>query len=251
MARGQLSDALMAGRSADAQQNSVNDARANYLTGLGATSDYNSLNAGIAGEQLQVQNQLGTDQINAGGDAANKAWMGQLGGAGLAAGGAAIASDERKKTNVKDGSLSLEDMLAKLAPVDFDYKDPSAPGAAAGPQTGVMAQDLQKSKAGSALVTDTPSGKMVDGARAGTTALAAAADLQKRVKTLEEALAAKHAQPGDAATKARLSPDRTGYVPETPAPRSKGGQLIDWLMEQQNLGGIGKPRSYSTAGNNG
>jgi hypothetical protein len=103
-------------------------------------------------------------------------------GAGAQIGAAALMSDKRAKENIKPANLEIESLLGKLKPYSFDYKDESH---GQGKQTGIMAQDLEKSKAGRGAVLDTPGGKMVDGAKASTLALAALANLNDRLKKLE------------------------------------------------------------------
>jgi hypothetical protein len=97
-----------------------------------------------------------------------------------------VASDRRGKKEIKDADLDVKKLVASLGAKSFRYKDTSAPGTAPGRRWGVMAQDLEKSKAGKSLVTNTPTGKMVDTSQAVMTALAALGHVAKRLDKVEK-----------------------------------------------------------------
>lgn len=101
-------------------------------------------------------------------------------GMGLTAG--AMFSDERGKCDVDDFDPS--DFLDKITGYTYKYKDKNH---GEGEHAGVMAQDLEKSKAGSRLVVDTPEGKVVDYGKSGPVTFASLADLNKRLRKLEGA----------------------------------------------------------------
>lgn len=103
-----------------------------------------------------------------------------LNAAGTAAGFAA-KSDERLKTNVKDGGEAARAALEKLSAYEFNYKDEKH---GKGKQVGVMAQDLERAGLGHTII-DEPDGKAVHGAKAATTALALIAHMNKRLKKVE------------------------------------------------------------------
>lgn len=106
-------------------------------------------------------------------------------GAGSAAGKMAFTSDMRAKKNIRPADL--EDLMAQLKAMNYEYKDPDADGV--GPQTGVMAQDLQKSQLGADMVSKKSDGKLnVDGGKAGGVALAAIKMLYDKVAELEARL---------------------------------------------------------------
>jgi hypothetical protein len=96
--------------------------------------------------------------------------------------GTAAMSDERQKTDVEEFSPS--DFLDTLTGYKYKYKDPKKFGE--GEHVGVMAQDLEKTEAGSDLVSDTSDGKMVDYSKAGPAIMASLADLNKRIKNIEQ-----------------------------------------------------------------
>lgn len=228
----QLGNALATGRSGDIglatnqanlklQQGGMNDEMKRYYAGLAAQADQSSFAAQQAQQQLEVQNALGAAGINAGAAAAKDDFWKSLGGAGasgtatvLAAPG--VLSDERLKKDVQPGGQEIYDFLDALKARDYRYKDPSAPGAAPGPQTGVMAQDLEKSKVGSQLVHDTPAGKVVDTSHGLTAALAAMAKLHERVKTLEA--------------------EKKGTGSKKPEGQSLGRKIMKWLDDEEGLG---------------
>jgi len=96
-------------------------------------------------------------------------------------------SDERVKTDVGRGDVAASEAMAELKPSTYQYASPEyGPG---GQKIGIMAQDLEKTPAGSQLVQNTPAGKQVDVAGGMSLALASGADQEKRIRELEAALA--------------------------------------------------------------
>ena len=95
---------------------------------------------------------------------------------------AAAVSDERGKTGIQPGGDKAARMLDGLKAYSYRYKDASN---GAGPQFGIMAQDMERAGLGHA-VRDTPNGKMVDAGKAATSSLALTAALAERVKKLEK-----------------------------------------------------------------
>jgi len=103
-----------------------------------------------------------------------------LGGMGMAMG--AVASDRTAKKNIKE----TREMLDHLKAYDYEYKDPDRFGR--GKRTGVMAQDLEKSRLGKGMVHKTADGVRIVDYNPTTfnpIALAALADLNGRLKALE------------------------------------------------------------------
>lgn len=107
-------------------------------------------------------------------------------GGQMAAG--AFASDERLKTDVTDAGNDVDKMLDAMMPKAYVYKDTSKHGA--GRRVGIMAQQLEQSEAGRAIVHDTPDGKLVDVKKAVSAALAAVARLNQRLRGVEQSKAA-------------------------------------------------------------
>ncbi len=110
---------------------------------------------------------------------------GALGGIFQGLGGLMAASDERLKTDVRDAGRDADDLMGKLKPKAYRYKDEATYGE--GPRLGIMAQDLAKSKAGAATV-----GKLPDGEHLGfdvnkgiSAALASVARLHERLEKVE------------------------------------------------------------------
>jgi hypothetical protein len=145
-----------------------------------------NLSAGRGGDTTKYSTDVGAGNVRY---AADKDFEGKKIAAATGAGsgivGAALISDERKKTGITDGDDDVRAMLDALKAHDFQYKEPSEPGAAPGKRTGVMAQDLEKSMAGRALVHDTPDGKVIDSPQAIGAMLAALADMNKRMRAIE------------------------------------------------------------------
>jgi len=96
--------------------------------------------------------------------------------------GAAL-SDERSK--LPPAKKEVNSFMDELEALQYEYKDPSAPGAAEGTRVGITAQDLEKSSLGKTLVKNSAGGKMVDTVQGFGTVLAATAELNRRLKKLE------------------------------------------------------------------
>lgn len=100
------------------------------------------------------------------------------------------SSDINAKKNVRSAGEDIDEFLSALQPSTYQYKDPSATGAAPGQHTGVMAQDLERSSVGRSLVTDTPQGKMVDYRKATPAMLASLVHVNDRQRALEAKVSA-------------------------------------------------------------
>lgn len=100
---------------------------------------------------------------------------------------ASMFSDARgKKSLARAPRSTSQDMLDNLKPYTYDYKEPKAVGTAEGRRYGILAQDLEKSEAGKTIVMDTPQGKMIDTIQGFGLVLATLADINDRLKKLEE-----------------------------------------------------------------
>lgn len=113
------------------------------------------------------------------GDILTKAVGGAVSGA-TSAGATALLSDARTKTDVSDTTdQDLEELLSKFKSKKFRYKK----------EFGGMAQDLERSRLGAAMVSKHGSGLLqVDGARAGVAALSGLSFVFKRLQALEASL---------------------------------------------------------------
>lgn len=105
---------------------------------------------------------------------------------GIIQGGAGLlslyaASDKRLKTASAPGEEKARAALDGLRAYTFRYKDKKH---GEGEQLGVMAQDLERAGMGHAVI-DTPSGKMVHGAKLATTLAAMLPGIDKRIAKLE------------------------------------------------------------------
>jgi hypothetical protein len=96
-------------------------------------------------------------------------------------GGSMLAmSDARAKKDIK--KFDSKKFLDKVVGTKYQYNDPKH---GQGEQTGVLAQDLEKSPEGAALIVETPEGKAVDYAKAGPLMLASIAGLNERLNEVE------------------------------------------------------------------
>jgi hypothetical protein len=111
--------------------------------------------------------------------------LGQLINSGASAATAAM-SDKTQKKDIKPAKKDVKSFLDALEARSYEYKDPTAPGTEPGKRVGIMAQDLEKSSMGKALVKDTEHGKMVDTVQGFGAVLAAQSELNKRLKALEK-----------------------------------------------------------------
>jgi hypothetical protein len=140
------------------------------------TGQMNAVNAGVTGAgQAQAQQQQTQYAANA-----------QLTGAGLqalgsVAGGFASKSDKSAKQDIEPASIDIEEFLQKLVPYNFKYKP--GIGMDNSRHTGIMAQDLEKSEAGSHLVDRGEDGyKEVDLMKSIPVILASLGHLNKKIE---------------------------------------------------------------------
>lgn len=131
-------------------------------------------------DQGQIAAQIAAMQANN----AKSGWIGGLmqTGAQVAAGLATHHSDERLKTNIRDGRAEVDEALSHLVAKSYSYKDQKH---GEGQRVGIMAQDLERSRIGRDIVYDAPDGKALDVNRALSLSLAANARLHERVSELE------------------------------------------------------------------
>lgn len=144
-----------------------------------------NLSAARTGDLTKYSTDTGAGNVRY---AADKDFEGKAIAAGTGAASGIIGglvSDENEKTGVASGDVAIAEMLDALQAKKFKYKDTSKPGTAPGKRAGVMAQDLEKSMAGNALVKNTPDGKVIDSPQAIGAVLAALASLHGRMKRVE------------------------------------------------------------------
>jgi hypothetical protein len=197
-----------AGQRGIAQMQDVNNAQG-QLAGLLGTQRWQDLSqtgqqigvaqgnqqAQMGQQQLQLSalaQMLGVDQAALQQDLARRGLklqdQGHLASMLQQAGTAAVAaaSDSNLKTDVTDAREDIDEMLSALAPVAYRYKDEAKYGE--GRRAGIMAQDLQKSEAGRAIVVDLPDGAGIgfEPIKAISMALASLARLNERLSDLEK-----------------------------------------------------------------
>jgi hypothetical protein len=99
---------------------------------------------------------------------------------GFGALGGMLRSDERVKTDIEDGDKPVTEALARLSAKRFAYKDEGKP------RVGIMAQDLERSDAGKAIVSEGGDGvKRIDVPQGLGLALAGLASVHRRLARLE------------------------------------------------------------------
>lgn len=134
--------------------------------------------------QQELQAALGSRQTAVGGYSTQftpqKSFL-ERNGPAISGGLGLLASDERLKTNVKDGRGEASRVADAIRAYAYDYKDPKY---GAEKQLGVMAQDLEKVGLKQAVV-DTPAGKMVHAGKLAGANTAMIGALAERVRDLE------------------------------------------------------------------
>lgn len=164
-----------------AEQQQQQAAFANYLQGQQA---YNANLLSGAGQTAGAMANADAQRA-----ASSNQFLGNLIGTGASLGAVAI-SDENLKTDIKpvtgkkngnDKKFDSKSFLDGLQAYSYKYKNP----AHGDPRISVMAQDLEKTQEGRAMVVNTAAGKMVDYAKGYGTILAAQADLNKRLAEIE------------------------------------------------------------------
>lgn len=176
------------------QSRGQNDQASQFYQGQAMDAGKAATDLSVARERDRRAANQSAAQLNLGiyeNDKAGIAKVGNaiMGGVTGVAGGA--MSDERAKRDVHSGDAKAEDFLDAIKAYDYRYKPES--GADDGQRhVSAMAQDLEKTQAGRAMVHDTPRGKVVDYTEGFATMLAAQGNLNARMREIEAALAAKH-----------------------------------------------------------
>jgi hypothetical protein len=158
----------------------IQNARSAFLGDLG--SRY-AADKGYATQIQTAQMQAQAQKDAASSQASSSLFGSLLGAAGTVAAGAAMASDENLKEDIKSGSGKIQSFLDAIAAHDYKYR-PEA-GEDSKRHVSPMAQELEKSEVGKGMVVDTPSGKMVDYGKGFGAILAAQSELNERLKRLE------------------------------------------------------------------
>jgi len=147
--------------------------------------------AGKAGQQMQMgQSAMQNSQYNAGLASQNNQFgqqMRQSYGQMLAsgAGGAASAltsSDKNKKEGIEKADLDIEDFLNSITGVRFKYKDPFSKFTTPGTKVGIVAQDIENTLPGQAMIKETDDGKVLDTKEAVSPILASLGNLNERLR---------------------------------------------------------------------
>lgn len=152
-------------------------------------------NSAIAGAGVTQQGALGNAGLAQQQNTANQGMSAQLLGGGIqalgsVAGGAAMFSDERLKDERPEGRSSADAFLASLSPHEYTWDQPDKapnPEAAHAPNLGIMAQNVEQSPAGGAIVQQDPGTgyKKLDHAALLSAVAAGAGRLHERVSALE------------------------------------------------------------------
>lgn len=181
----------MAG-SRDAAMAQLAEQQANQAAFMNQANTMAGMSGGMAGQNADLAAQWGLGQRGLDLETLNsqrqnrQGWVDRgIGALGGIAQGAAMFSDERLKTDIRDASGEAGETLASLEPIGYRYKN-ERHGPTDEETIGFRAQDLRKTKAGRRVVFDVPGeGLAVD--VPGLTSLLAAhgADIERRVRKME------------------------------------------------------------------
>lgn len=154
--------------------------------GMGMSREQAQQQALADQEKLKADQQASANTLNAAtaegnADRAQKAKGGLIGAAGAALG--SIFSDRNAKTEIREADADTEELLDGMGSYLYKYRDQRH---GKGERLGVMAQDVAKSRAGREIVSRHESGLLqLDGKKTLGALLAAAANLNKRVRRME------------------------------------------------------------------
>lgn len=177
-------------QSAYTRFNSDRDRRYGRLSTLAGMSQAQNQSGQAAGQYgMNLGNNLtGLGNATAGSYAAQGSANQKQTETGMSIASMAAGSDIRSKKNIREADAEIGAFLDGLKAYAYEYKDDvkNKPGYGHGEFISVMAQDLEKTAAGRSMVFDTPTGKMVDYAKAFGFMLAANVSMHERLKRLEE-----------------------------------------------------------------
>lgn len=153
-------------------------------TGMNDTAQLAYLSQIFGVSQAEMQGRLAEEQIKMQKKANSQAfWGGLFQTAGSIGAGAALASDRELKKDARKVSRQIDDMLDKLSPNSYRYKNEATHGE--GRRAGIYAQDLERSEAGKRIIREKPDGKYLDANAAISAALASVARLNARLRKVE------------------------------------------------------------------
>lgn len=193
---------------------------------VGMQSNMNSANSGVQQQIAKTQGETINKMFDS--MSGTSAQQGMGGGGGGGGGGmmgmAAMASDERNKTDIKPADGKIEEFLDKTGAHSFKYKDEAKniPHAGKGEYVAPMAQELEQSEIGKSMVSDTPNGKEVDYGKAFGAIMASLSHLNKRLDAQDGGKKAKNfaeggsvdEQQGPANLSAAVSESMNSHFPQ-------------------------------------
>jgi hypothetical protein len=146
--------------------------------------------AGKSGQQMQAgQNAMQNSQFNAGLTSQNNQFGQQMrmqAGKSLvgAAGGvaSAFASDKSKKEGIEKADMDIQDFLDSITGYRYKYKNPFEKFTTPGTKVGIMAQDIENTLPGQAIVKETDEGKVIDTKEAVSPILASLGNINERLR---------------------------------------------------------------------
>lgn len=175
----------LANQSAELQNRAQMDAAFSQYLGMGMSREEAQQRALADYERIMAEQQMSANQL-AQATAEGNAEREQKSKGGLISGiGSLISmiSDRNAKTNIADADKDTEELLDGVKSFAYDYRDKNH---GEGRRLGVMAQDIAKSKAGKDIVRRREDGLLeLDGEKTLGALLAAAANLNKRLRAVE------------------------------------------------------------------
>lgn len=173
------------------QNEAVQNQLIQYYTELGYDVDAAAAQAQMALEQARLQQYLGEQGISVQQGQLDLMRRGQnmgivggaIGALGALGAGALQWSDRRTKQDIKPATKEALEMLDKLEPSSWKYKDKKH---GEGEWSGVMAQDLARSKMGRSMLIEKDGYMAIDSKKALSAALSALAAMRQREKMMEK-----------------------------------------------------------------
>jgi hypothetical protein len=151
-------------------QTGVANMKAGHQANAGQSAMQNSqFNAGLTSQNNQFGQQMQMQYAKMGMDAAGQA-------------AAAFGSDKTKKTGIEKADMDIQDFLNSLTGYRYKYKDPYSKYTSEGTKVGIMAQDIENTLPGQAMVKETDEGKIIDSIEAINPILASLGNINERLR---------------------------------------------------------------------
>ena len=155
---------------------------------LGLTATGQQLTGATAGGQLGLtatgQQEQTAEVAATQAQQQNQATMAGIGQAAGALG--SVLSDKNQKQDIKSSKGTLDQLMAKVKPVSFDYKASAGQPAAPAPHVGVVAQDLEQTPLKDVVKEDDQGRKVIDSSELSPALLNLIVELASQLKNKKD-----------------------------------------------------------------